>query len=170
MDNFLHEKPAEKSRFGGVIIGAVLAAVALVAGGVWLLTFVPSNTDLKQKELVGAVFEGSPEFDEYTKQLIITTDFDRTSQAKLPIGTIHMSIYGSIRNKGTKRINGLEISVAVIDQKNQILKEKKTMIVPGQAELLPPNTTIPAFIAMDGFKPEDDRANIRWKVTAIRFE
>lgn len=170
MENFLQEQKQEKSRFSGVIIGAVLVAVAVIAGGLWLLTFQPTREDLKQQEMAGAYLEGTPEFEAYTKNIVISTDFDRTTQSPLAIGTIAMSIRGNIRNRGNRAINGLEINVSVIDTKNQTLKEKKLMVVPNQAETLSPNETISVFAAMDGFKKEDDRANIRWKVTAIRFQ
>lgn len=170
MDNFLQETKEEKSRVSGVLIGALLAAAAIVAGGLWLLTFQPSREEQKQQQLVGAFLEGSPEFDNYTKQIVITTDFDRTTESPLGLGTIQMSIHGTIRNKGDKTINGLEVAVSVVDIKNQLVKEKKTMVVPNQSSVLQPGETIPVFVPMDGFKKEDDRANIRWKVSAIRFQ
>ncbi len=169
MDNFLHEQPTEKSRVSGILIGALLVAAAVIAGFLWLLTYLPTREEQMQQRMAGSVYEGAPEFDEYTKQLIVTTDFNRTSQSKLALGTIQMSIHGTIRNKGTKAINGLEVAVSVVDTQNKVLKEKKTMIVPNQAEVLNPNETIAAFVPIDGFKDADDRANIRWKVTAIRF-
>jgi len=169
MDNFLQEQPASKSRSSGVIIGALLAAVAIIAGGFWLLTFLPTSEEQRQQQFAGMVYEGSPEFDEYTKQLIVTTNFDRTSQARLGLGTIQMSIHGTIRNKGTKTLNGLEVTVGVVDTQNKILKERKIVVVPNQSPTIQPNETIPVFVSIDGFSKEDDRANIRWKVTAIRF-
>ncbi|MBK7802513.1 MAG: hypothetical protein IPJ55_07545 [Chloracidobacterium sp.] len=36
--------------------------------------------------------------------------------------------------------------------------------------ILGPNQTIPITLTLDGFDRKDDRANIRWKVTAIRAE
>ena len=170
MDNFLHEQPAEKSRISGVVIGAILVAVALVAGGLWLLTFQPTREETQQELYAGSVYAGAPEFDEYNKQIIITTDFNRTSQARLGLGTIQMNIHGTIRNKGTRPINLMEVTVGVVDSKNQIIKEKKTLVVPNQAEVLNPGETIPVYVPMDGFKQDDDRANIRWKVSAIRFQ
>lgn len=169
MDNFLHEQDTQPRRFSGILVGALLAAAALVAGGLWLLSFQPNSAELKQQQMAGAVYEGSPEFDNYTKQLVIATDFDRTSESPLGIGTIMMSIHGTIRNKGTRAINLLEVTVSVIDIQNKVIKEKKSLVVPNQAETLSADTTIPVFVPMDGFKEADDRANIRWKVSAIRF-
>jgi len=170
METFLQEKKEEKRGISGVLVGAVLVAAALVAGAVWLLSFQPTREEQKQQEMAGSFLEGSPEFEEYTKQLVISTDFDRTTESPLGIGTIQMSIHGTIRNKGTKTINGLEVKVSVIDRQNKIIKEKKTMVVPNQSPVIYPNETIPIFVPMDGFGKEDDRANIRWKVSAIRFQ
>ena len=170
MNTFLQEKKEEKSRLSGVLIGALLAAAAIVAGGLWLLTFQPNREEQQQQQLAGAFMEGAPEFDNYTKQLVITTDFDRTTESPLGLGTIQMSIRGTIRNKGTKAINGLEVAVSVVDKQNKIIREKRTMVVPNQSEMLQPDETISVFVPMDGFSKEDDRANIRWKVSAIRFQ
>lgn len=170
METFLGEKKEEKKGVNKIMLTALAVAALLVAGAIGLLTLQPNRDEQKQQELAGAFLEGSPEFEEYTKQLIITTDFDRTTEAVLPIGTIHMSINGTIRNKGTKTINGLEVTVGVVDQQNKIINEKKTMVVPSQSPTLQPNETIKVFVSMDGFKKEDDRANVRWKVSAIRFQ
>ena len=170
MDTFLGEKKEEKSGVNKVMLAALAVAALLVAVGVWLLTLQPNREEQKQQQLTGAFLEGSPEFEGYTKQLIITTDFDRTTESPLGLGTIQMSIHGTIRNKGTKTINGLEVSVSVVDKQNKIIKEKKTMVVPNQSPTLQPNETISVFVPMDGFSKEDDRANVLWKVSAIRFQ
>ena len=44
------------------------------------------------------------------------------------------------------------------------------LVVPIQDAMLSPDETIPVTITLDGFSKEDDRANIRWKVTAIKAE
>jgi hypothetical protein len=170
METFLQEKKEEKRGISGVLVGAVLLAAALVAGALWLLTFSPTREEQKQQQLAGAFLEGSPEFEEYTRQLVISTDFDRTTESPLGLGTVQMSIHGTIRNKGSKTINGLEVKVSVVDKQNKIIKEKKTMVIPNQSPTLQPNETILVFVPMDGFSKEDDRANVRWKVSAIRFQ
>lgn len=170
MDTFLGEKKEEKKGVNKIMLAALAIAALLVAGGVLLLALQPDREEQKQQQLAGAFLEGSPEFEEYTKQIIIATDFDRTTESPLGIGTIQMAIHGTIRNKGTKIVNGLEVSVGVVDKQNKIIKEKRTMVVPNQSPVLQSNETIRVFVPMDGFKKEDDRANIRWKVTAIRFQ
>jgi len=170
MDAFLGDKKEEKRGVNKVMLTAVLTAALLVAGGVWLLTLTPNREEQKQQLLEGAFLEGSPEFESYTNNIIITTNTDRTSQSRLGIGTIQMAIHGYIRNKGNRAINGLEVNVGVVDMKNKVIREKKTMVVPIQSPTLSPNETIEIFVPLDGFKEDDDRANVRWKVTAIRFQ
>ena len=79
-----------------------------------------------------------------------------------------MYISGQIYNKGNRVINGLEVNVAVVDQFNEVLKEKRVLVVPTQRPTLGPGETITISLEIPGFTKNDDRANIRWKVTAIR--
>ena len=67
-------------------------------------------------------------------------------------------------------MNALEINVAVVTQFNKVLKERRILVVPTQVPRLEPDQTIPVTLSLDGFSKDDDRANIRWKVTAIRVE
>jgi hypothetical protein len=171
--DLLLDKDKEKSGVNKILVGAMLVAAALIAGALWLWTFQPSFEEQKQQQqqIVGAFTEGSPEFEGYTKNLVITTDLDRTTESPLGLGTIQMNIQGDIRNKGDKIINGLEVNVSVVDTKNQTVKEKKVKVVPtNQIEKLAPGEITHVIVPMDGFSKKDDRANVRWKVTAIRFE
>ena len=167
MELFSQEKQEKKGINKGFLIG-VLIAVVLIGAFIGYLSRQPSFDEQKVKILEGSFLEGSPEFVGITKDIIIETDFDRTVQSPTAFGTITMAISGKIRNKGTKVINGLEINVSVITQKNEILREKRVLVVPVQQGSLEPGQTIPVTLTFDGFKREDDRANIRWKVTAIR--
>jgi len=79
-----------------------------------------------------------------------------------------MYIYGTIHNKGPKTIDILEVNAAVETQFHQTLREKRMLVVPRQQPSLGPGETIPITLTIDGFSKDDDRANIRWKVTAVR--
>jgi len=161
-------EPAEKRELNvkGYVIGAVVALVII-----GLLIFVaiqrPSMQDQAAAVLEGSYREGSPEFDTITKDIVISTD-DKTVQWRNGLGSISMSIVGKVKNKGSKPIDGLEVNVAVVDQFNQVVKEKRVLVVPTQQAQLAPGESIPITLTLDGFDPKDDRANIRWKVTAIR--
>ena len=160
--------PVEEKRvINKTFVVAVLIALALITGIILLLSRRPPVDDQMAQLVASAYHEGAPEFADLSKDIIISTD-DRTVQSPTGLGTISMYIYGKIRNKGTRTIDILEINVAVITQFNQVLKEKRILVVPVQQPTLDPGQTIPVTLAMEGFSKDDDRANIRWKVTAIR--
>ncbi len=170
MDAFLQNGKEEKKGINKVFVAAIAAAILLIAGVVGLLSLLPSERDIKQKVYEGAFLEGSPEFEKYNSNIVINTDTDRTMESPTGLGTIAMAIHGDIRNRGDKSINLLELSVGIIDRQNKIIKEKKVLVVPNQAVKLNPQETIHVVVPMDGFSRKDDRANVRWKVTAMRFD
>ena len=162
-------KPEEKKGINKVFIAALLVGIAVIGAVIGVLSLKPSSDEQTAKILEGSFREGSPEFDELTKDIIIATD-QNTIQSPMITGTISMFINGKIRNKGTRTFNALEINVAVVTQFNKVLKERRILVVPTQVPRLEPDQTIPVTLSLDGFAKDDDRANIRWKVTAIRVE
>ncbi len=168
MVDFLQENKEKKGINKGLIIGGIVGLL-IIAGLIGLIAMLPSTEQVKQEELKGAFLEGTPEFENYTKEIIITTNMDRTTQAQTGLGTILMNIAGKIRNKGDKILDGLEVNVKVIDINNKTVKEKNVLIIPKKQPTLSPNETIDVVVNISGFDPASDRANIRWKVTALRF-
>ena len=166
-DLFTNNEPkkANKKIF---VIGLLIGAIAIGAL-IWFMSLKPSMDDQIAKILEGSYHEGSPEFADLTKDIIISTD-ENTVESPMAFGTISMFINGKIRNKGTHTLNALEINVAVITQFNKVLKEKRILVVPTQVPRLEPGDVIPVTLTLDNFDKNDDRANIRWKVTAIRVE
>ncbi|MEQ1923913.1 MAG: hypothetical protein ABL952_15515 [Pyrinomonadaceae bacterium] len=157
----------EKKGISPVFIVGILIGLALIGGSIWLLSQKPSMEDQTAKILQGSFREGTPEFAELNKDIIISTD-EGTVQSPTGMGTISMYINGKIRNKGDKTISALEVNVAVVTQFNDVLRERKILVVPVQKPVLEAGQTIPITLTLDGFSKEDDRANIRWKVTAIK--
>lgn len=157
----------EKKGVSAVFIVGILVGLALIAGAIWMLSRTPSMEDQTAKILQGSFREGSPEFADLNKDIIISTD-DGTVQSPTGMGTISMYINGKIRNKGSKTISALEVNVSVVTQFNDVLRERKILVVPVQQSVLGPGQTIPITLTLDGFSKNDDRANIRWKVTAIK--
>ena len=165
----LFDKEEKKSGINRVLLVGGLVGIALIAIVVWIAMQRPSMDDQKAAVLADAFREGSPEFQEITKDINIGTDADKTVQFPNSLnGLITMSITGNIRNKGSRTLSGLEVNASVIDSFNGVVKEEKVLVIPTQRELLGPGETIPITLSIDGFKRDDDRANIRWKVTAIR--
>ena len=166
MDNLFEQKEEKKGFNMGFLLGGIIG-VFVIAIIVLVAMQRPSMVDQEAAVLADALRPESPEFQEITKDIIISTG-DNTVQYANAFGGISMAIVGNIRNKGNRAINGLEVNVAVVDQFNQQIKDKSVLVVPKQQELLAPGDSIPITLTLDGFKRDDDRANIRWKVTAIR--
>lgn len=169
MDSFLEGKK-EKQGNSKVLIGAILIAFVVVAALVGLVALRPSKEEAQKEVLAGAFREGSPEFAVLTRKIIAQTDENRTTQSPTAMGTIVMSIGGIIRNITGKTLTGLELKVAVVDLSNNVVKEKLITVIPNQLESLGNNQTMNVQVPIDGFAKDDDRANIRWKVTAIKTE
>lgn len=166
MDSFL-EPQKKKQGINKILILGVLVGIVLIGAAIWVLTLQPSMDDQMAAILAGSVREGSPEFEQITKDIVISTS-DDTVQSPNAFGSISMYIKGRIRNKGNRVITGLEINVAVVDTFEKPIREKRILVVPTQVPQLAPEEIIPVSLEISGFERKDDRANIRWKVTAIR--
>ena len=166
------DKKGEKQKnVNKTLLVAILVAVLVVAGGVLLIWKIqPSMQEQQDQALVGAVREGSPEFDAVTRRIVAETNEDETWHSPVGTGGIMMQIAGRVRNNGDKVITGLEIKVSVVDIGGKVVKDKTLVVVPTQVKKLAPKEQMNVTVRMDGFKPDDDRANIRWKVTAIKTE
>ncbi len=163
-------KPEQKKRgVNPIFIIGVIVGVLAIGGVIYLLSFKPPMAEQTAKLLEGSYREGSPEFAALNKDIIIATD-DNTVESPMGLGTVSMFIKGKVRNKGTRNISTLEVNVAVVTQKNEVLREKRILVVPIQQPILAPDQTIPITLTLDGFDRKDDRANIRWKVTAIKAD
>ncbi len=159
----------EKKRINPILVAGAVIGLVAVGIAIALLMRTPSIEDQTAAILAGSHREGSPEYADLNKDIILSTD-DRTVQSPTGLGTISMYIQGKVRNKGTRTINALEINVAVVTQFGDVLKERRLLVIPVQKATLGPDETIPVTLTLDGFKKEDDRANIRWKVTAIKAQ
>ena len=150
---------------------AILIAVLLVAGGVLLIwKFQPSMQEQQEQVLAGAVREGSPEFAVLTRRIITENDVDNTWQSPVGTGYIMMNIAGKIRNYNDKALTGLEINVSVLDSYDKVIKDRTLTVIPTQLKRLEPKQEMNVVVVIEGFNPGDDRAKIRWKVTAIKTE
>ena len=150
---------------------AILIAVLLVAGGILLIwKLQPSMQEQQEQVLSGALREGSPEFDALTRRIIAETDEDNTIQSPVGTGYWMMNIAGRIRNNSDKVLTGLEVKCSVVDSFGKVVKEHTMLVIPNQRKKLAPKEQMNVSIRIDGFNPDDDRANIRWKVTAIKTE
>lgn len=165
MDILLEKK--EKRGVNKLFIISLFIGALLIGAAIWILSRRPPADEQKAQLIASAYHDGSPEFNDLAKDIIIATD-DNTVESPNAFGTISMYIRGKIRNKGARTIDILEVNAAVVTQFNKVLKEKRMLVVPVQQSTLQPDDSIPITLTLDGFSKDDDRANIRWKVTAIK--
>ena len=163
------KEPEKRGINAGLIVG-ILIALALLGGAAWWLSRTPPIEDQTAKLLEGALTEGSPEFAALAKNIQIARDNDRTVESPTGMGTISMFIYGHVYNRTGKRITLLQVEISVIDQQNKPVQTKRVLVVPVENPVLEPSETVPATCSFAGFDRKDDRANINFKVTAIKVE
>lgn len=166
MDTLLGQNEKRPLLSKGLIVGIVIGLLA-IAAFIGVLLLMSSMDNEKAAVLEDAIREGSPEFEQLRNDLVFS---DKDSiESPNAFGTISMYIVGEVKNKGNRVFDGLEVNVAVIDQQNQVVKDKNVLVVPNK-ELTDfgPGEIIPLRSLIEGFDKKADRANIRWKVTAIR--
>lgn len=169
MDSFLQE-PEKKKGLNKTMLGALLIGTILIIALIAVISLKPSDKQIQEQVLENAFHEGQPEFALYTKKISINTIEDKTTESPTAFGTIVMSIAGSIRNITGKTLTGLEIKVTVVDSFGNAVKDKTILVIPKQAEKLETGQSLEVRVLIEGFKKDDDRAQIRWKVTAIKVE
>lgn len=168
LENF-NQKPEKGS--GKIFLVVGIIGILVIAGIAALLYSLPSRQERQQATIEGSFREGTPEFDTLTKKIVLENDPDRaTTESPTAMGSIQMSIWGRVKNLSDKTLTGLEIKVSVIDLAGNPVKEKTEIVIPKKQASLGPGQPLQVNIIMDGFKKEDNRANIRWKVTAIKTE
>lgn len=152
-----------------VMLTAVIAAAVLVLGGIGALTLIPSEKEQQVDAMQGALREGSPGFEQLSRMIVAETA--GATQSKTPMGMVLMNIGGNIYNAGEKTITALEITVAVRDSNGGTVRDRPVVVVPSKnLPVLAPKKETNVGLTIDGFKEDDDRAEIRWKVTAIKAE
>ncbi len=169
MELKLNDNKRDSKSLKTLLIALGVAAL-LIAGIIGLITLLPTNKDVVEQAIEGSFREGSPEFAQLTRKIIAETNEGQTTESPTAMGTINMYVGGKIRNLTGKTLTGLELTVAVIDMKGKPVKEKTLVVIPTQLDRLNDGQMMFVKINMEGFKPDDDRANIRWKVTAIKAE
>lgn len=170
METLLNQGKTEKVNYK-LLLAAVGVAVLIVAGLVGFYAIQPAQENKKTQHLEGAFVEGMPEFDQMSKRIAIQNDAENTFQSPTALGTITMFTRSTVRNMSDKTITALEIKVAVLDQFDKVIREKKQLVIPtDKMESIPPNTNVSVNIAVEGFSRNDDRARVQWKVTAVKVQ
>ena len=172
MDTYLKE-PEKREGISKVLLAALVIGTLLIITIIGILLLNQSPKEVQNQALAGAFREGSPEFELYTKRIIAQTIEDATTQSPTGLGTIVMSIGGKVRNMTGKTLIGLEMKVSVVDMNGKPVRDKIFTVIPDVSQgfsELENNQILPFQVSMEGFSKDDDRANIHWKVTAIKVK
>ena len=117
-----------------------------------------------------AVREGSPEFEALKSRVLVLEQPDLATQSQNAAGGITMTLRGIIKNFSGKTLTGLEVIASVVDENGKAIKEKTAILIPTQVSPIENNKSALASIDMAGFSPKDNRANFKFRVTAIKVE
>jgi hypothetical protein len=170
METIADESKKRDNSSRKVMVVALIFATAVIMCGILLLYLQPSAVNLEKKSLETAFRSGSPEFERLTKKIIISTDEKRLMESPTALGSIMMSIGGKMKNFSGETLTLVEINVAVVDMNGAVIKDKDVIIVPRQVDVLPNGGELPMTIVIEGFSKDEERANVRWKVTAIKTQ
>jgi len=150
-----------------IIVVAVIAAVA-IAGLFYGLMRLSGRNAGNETQLQGAIREGSPQFAEQRKNIVL--DEPEATEAKRALGDIVMSLQTTVRNLTGKTLTGLEIRGAVVDYEGKPVKQRAIVVIPTRQLELAPNKTMQVNVLLDGMSDTDARANIKMEVTAFKFK
>ena len=150
-----------------LIIGVAVVAAVLIAGLFYGLMRLGGSGG-GPTGLQGGIREGSPQFEESKKNIVL--DEPEATEAKRALGDITMTLSTTVRNLTGKTLNGLEIRGAVVDYEGKPVKQRAVVVIPGKQPELPPNKTLQVNITLDGMTDTDARANIKMEVTAFKFK
>src|SRR5215211_4328979 len=150
-----------------IIVVAVVAALA-IAGLFYGLMRLGGGGSGGPTGLQGAIREGSPQFAENKKNIVL--DDPEATEAKRALGDIVMTLQTTVRNLTGKTLSGLEMRAAVVDYEGKAVKERTVVVIPTRQPELAPNKTMPVAVTLDGMKDTDARANIQMEVTGFKFK
>ena len=150
-----------------IIVVAVIAAL-VIAGLFYGLFVLISPRTSSEQALQGAIREGSPQFEEQRKNIVL--DEPEATEAKRALGDIVMSLQTTVRNLTGKTLTGLEVRAAVVDYQGKPIKQRAVVVIPTRQPELAPNKTMQVNVLLDGFAETDARANIKMEITAFKFK
>ena len=149
-----------------IIVVAVIAAIAIAGLFYGLMRLGGGGGG--PAALQGAIREGSPQFEENKKNIVL--DEPEATEAKRALGDITMTLVTTARNLTGKTLTGLEIRAAVVDYEGKPVKQRTVVVIPERQPELAPNKTLRVAVTLDGMGDNDARANIKMDVTGFKFK
>jgi hypothetical protein len=174
MESLTGEK-IEADKSSSRLIWMVMAGCAVIITAIVLyLLITPTPPDPLFTKLEGAIREGK-EFEDLRSRIVVEPDLDCsdqrcTTESPNATGLWQMYVVGTVRNFTGKTIVGLELNAAVVDIDGKVVKDKTITAIPIRQPELQNNKTMSVGVMIDGFKKDDDRANVKWTVTGVKVQ
>jgi hypothetical protein len=160
-----HNVPSRENPSKIVWVVVVVLAV-LIAAGIFLLRRQgPDTGQVEQRQLANAIRPGSPEFARYRDQIIL--DKVEAFEAERALGDVVMTLKSNVRNFTGRTITGLEFKAAVLDMQRNPMKERTVVYIPDRQPELENNKVMPVSITLEGFKKNDNRADVKMEITGF---
>src|SRR5215218_10069463 len=161
------DRRIETSETNRTLIIVVAVVAAIVIAGVFYGLMRLSGGGSGPTGLQGAIREGSPQFQENKKNIVL--DDPEATEGKRALGDITMTLQTTVRNLTGKTLNGLEIRAAVVDYEGKPVKQRSVVVIPIRQPELAPNKTLTVAVTLDGMSDTDARANIKMEITGFKF-
>lgn len=168
----MQENRGARSGGSSKLFWTIMILGILSVGG--LLTYFalsPAPPVASEVRLENAVREGSPEFEALKSRIAVQEDRDYATESQSMAGGIEMNLTGKIRNFSGKTLTGLEVAASVLDQKGNILRERTAIVLPNPVQQRVDNNKVAPFnVRIAGFERRDERADFRFRITAVKVE
>ena len=152
-----------------IIIIVTVVAVVIIGGLFYLLMRAGGGRGVDPPaRLEGAIRAGSPEWEKYSKS--IWHDEPVADESKPLLGPPVMIFRTTVRNLTGRTINGLEISVTVVDHQDQPVRTRTAVVIPTELHReLEPNKAMEVAVPLN-FAQTDDRKDIKLEVTGFKLK
>ncbi len=127
-----------------------------------ILTPVPPET------LLGALREGTPEFDSHQKY--VTVEGQSAVESENLLGQVTVVVKGVLHNRGERDLTGVELRAVVSDIDNQIVAERVAVPVPKLRPKLAAKESMVVHVNIDPVPRKGVRANGVILLRGLKFD
>ena len=152
---------SEKDRSRTIMILSGLAILAVIALIIMVTSFArrPSPTEFAQA--------GSPEFDGYAPNVLITDVEKRTGER---ITGRYALILCKVQNAGDKVLMGLQLKATVIGTGGQLIREKVITPVPNNKDALGPNQAMKIDVSLERVPDPSEIMDMTIKLSGLKLK
>ena len=156
-----------KALIGIFVVVAVLAAAGVFAYSRFSPPPEPAEVEAP-KSLPNALRAGDPTFDAVVK-VVQLNNIEKATAGNM-LGQHQAIIQGQLVNMSEKTIKGIELRGNVYDMKSQVVATTVAIPIPKLRDALPPKSTMPFTVMVDGAPPPSKIADITVDIEGLVVE